>query len=436
MKNLEDIGVCVVDYGKFILLAEAFVGHSDRVFYHSPMQREFLDLNDCAKGDGIPGIERLDSFLDPAILNEIDLFVFPDIGFEAEQRYLRSIGKAVWGAMGVGDLELYRTRFLRFLEMAGLPMVKSSPRRGLTALTEYLRENENQWIKINRYRACMETWKHVNLNLSQRKLDELAVRLGSLKDKVVFVAQDEIDSEVEIGYDGWSVDGQFPNMSFQGYELKNELYLGSLLAYEDLPEAVRSINEAMAPFLAEMGYRNFLATEIRIKDETPYFIDPTFRMAGLTEDQLPLTCANLPKVIWHGANGLMVRPEFNADFVAVATLHYPNHVRGQWFDLEIPEDAKRWARFYHYCQEGDIYHFIPSFPLECDEAGVVVGKGDSIQNAIDHLKANFEPLKDAGLRADIGGFAELIDEVNAAEAQGVEFTDQPIPKPATVLEDS
>lgn len=435
MKELPEVTVCVVDYGKFIELTRAFAGKCRKVYYHSPMDREFQDINDCAKGDGIDGVERLDSFLDPEILKEIDLFVFPDIGFDGTQRHLRELGKAVWGALGAGDLELYRTRFINFLKQSGLPLVPSEKVVGLVDLWEHLKTVEDKWIKVNRYRACLETYHHRDFDHSVRKLEEWAVRFGGLKDRIVFVVQDTIDCDVEIGYDGWTVDGRFPEQSFQGYELKNELYLGSLLAYDDLPEEVRQVNDALAPVLADFGSRSFLATEIRIKDKVPYFIDLTARMAGLTQDPLPELCTNLADVIWNGANGNLIWPEYEHNFVAVATLHCSDHVRNQWFTLRVPEKVRRWTKLYHYCEADGLYHFIPSVPLECDEAGVIIGAGNSIKEAIDHLNENFKELESEPLNAETLSFTDLLKQIRSAEDEGVEFTAQKIPAPESVLSD-
>lgn len=437
MKDISEVTALVCDYGKFTFLAECLSTKCKKVYYHTPMEREFQDLNDCAKGDGIEGIERVDDFLD--ILPEIDLAVFPDIGFNGTQKHLRSLGIPVWGHMGIGDLELYRTRFLKFLKEAGLEAPPTQVIRGLTALDAHLREVKDRWIKVNRYRAAIETYHHIDYNHTIRKLEEWSVRFGGLKDSVVFVVQDPINSDeenpvIEIGYDGWTVDGKYPESSFQGYELKNELYLGSKLDYVDLPDQVIEVNEAMSPVLKEYGTRNFLATEIRVKGEHFNFIDPTFRMAGLTEDQLPNTCSNLPEVIWNGANGELIKPEFVADFVAVATMHCTDHVRNQWFTLDIPEQAREWVKLYHFCKADGLYHFIPSVPFECDEAGVVIGIGDSIEEAIDHLKENFELLDGEPLKIDITGFAELLTQIHSAEEEGVEFTDQEVPPPEIVVD--
>lgn len=435
MKSVSDITVCTVDYGKFIWLSEKMGEKCKKSYYYSPFEWEFEDVYQAVRGDGLFYCERIDEFMEPEILKEIDLFIFPDIGYGGLQRYLRSIGKSVWGSMGASELELYRTRFISMVKKAGLPMVNSVKKTGITQLADHLKQVKDKWIKINRYRAVTETWHHQDYQHSQQKLDSMAVRLGGLKEHAVFVVQDTIDSDVEIGYDGWTVDGKFPQSSFQGYEFKNESYLGSVLPFKKLPEQVKRVNEAMESMLKAYEYRNFIATEIRVKDDVPYFIDPTLRMPGLTGDHLVESCTNLAEVIWSGANGELIEPEFLCEFAAVATLHCKTHVSGEWFSLKIPEEVRRYVKLYHYCIADDIYHFIPSPPMDCDEPGVVIGLGDSIEGAIDHLKKNMELLKDEPLSVDIDSFSDLLKQIHTAEDEGMEFTDQKVPEPSVVMEE-
>lgn len=438
MKDLSDITVCIVDYGKFILLSKAFVPFAKQTLYHSPMEKEFRDVRDCVRGDGLDGVIRVDDFFEPKVFDEIDLFVFPDIGFSGLQKYLRSIGKSVWGAMGASDLELLRTRFIKFLEDVGLEHVPTEKVNGISALSERLKSVDHKWVKINEYRAQTETRYHVDFDHSSRWLDSMAVKFGGLKELPVFIIQDEIvdngeGNVIEIGYDGWTVDGQYPIRSFQGYEAKNEAYLGSLREYTELPIQILAVNEAISPALKEYGYRNFMATEIRVVGDKFYFIDPTFRTAGLTQDQLPYTCDNLAEVIWRGANGELIEPKFNAEFVAVSTLHYKTHVEGEWFTLNIPDEASEHSCFYHYCRDGSLHHFIPSVPYECDEAGVVMGKGTTVEDAIENLKSNFKLLEQLPLTIDLSEFAPLLEEIKEAESADIEFSDSELPKPEIAL---
>lgn len=431
MKEAKDITCLVVDYGTFICLAEKLSESYKKVYYHSPCEQEYRDLGDFCIGDGIPNVERLNEIFDDTdVFNLIDLFVFPDIGYGGLQRYLRSLGKKVWGSMGADKLELSRTGFIKTLKKLDLPVVESVTIRGLTNLSEHLKENDFKWIKINDWRENMETWYHIDYLHSQRKLEDMAVTFGGLKEGVTFVVQDKIESDAEIGYDGWSVGGKFPSKSYQGYELKNELYLGSLLSYEDLPEPVRFVGEAFSPVLKEFGYQNFFATEIRMADDTPYFIDPTMRMPGQTGEQMLETCTNLADVIWAGANGELIEPEYCALFAAEATMHYKGDGDG-WKVLNVPDKAKQWVKLCQYCiGDDDAYHFPPHAN---DEVGIIMGLGDTIEGAIEALKANFEHMKEEPVSIHVEGFSELLQSIQSAEKQGLEFTDQEIPEPASVL---
>jgi hypothetical protein len=302
MKKITDVTATVVDYGTFISLADKLSEKCKKVNYYSPIDSEYRNLQECIKGVGLGReghrIERIDQFIDSKIIKETDLFVFPDIGWGAAQRYLKNdCGKAVWGSMGFDFYELYRTQFLKLLESLNMPVISYKTIKGLTKLAEHLKTVKDKWIKIDRFRENMETWHHLDWAHSSRKLEELNACFGGARELPVFIVQDRIETDGEIGYDGWSIDGKFPSASFTGYEKKNQLYLGAYTKYKDLPEEVRYVNEKISKVLARFGYRNFIATEIRKGvDGNAYFIDPTPRMPGQTGEQLTETCANLAEI--------------------------------------------------------------------------------------------------------------------------------------------
>ena len=437
MKSVEEVVACVVDYGTFLSIAEKLAETMDTVYYHSPYDTEYEDVRACSTGTGLDRVIRLDDFLDPEVLGTIDLFVFPDIGFSSLQRHLRSLGKAVWGHLGATELELYRDKFLEVLKEVGLPTVHSERIVGVTALSEYLKENEDKWIKINRYRANMETFFHHDYCHSVRRLDGLAVILGGMKEQAVFVVQDDIESDMEVGFDGWSIDGRFPAHSFQGYEKKNELYLGSVLPYAQLPEGIQIVNEAMAPVLAGYGYRNWWATEIRMVEGVPYFIDPTPRMPGQTGEHQLESIANFADIIWQGANGIVIQPKFRWKFAAEATLHYDMQskdpvVSDEWKTLCVPDEVARWVKLYYYCKIDGVHQLEAK---NTDEVGVVIGGGNSTEDAIRHLMENLEMLKGLPVHANLVGFANLLASIEEGESQGIKFGGE-IPDPDIILEEA
>lgn len=432
MKDISEVTALVVDYGTFISLAERMGQDCAKVYYYSPHEKEYKDIYDCVQGDGLELVTRLDDFLDPDVLKTIDCAIFPDIEFNGLQKHLIEQGIAVWGSRGGSDIELYRTQFLKILKDLGLPVVPTKKIVGLPALADHLIDVEDKWIKIDRYRENMETWHHLDYPHSQRKLEQLAMIFGPFKDHVVFLVQDNIPDAQEIGYDGWMIDGQFPSYSFQGYEKKNELYLGSMLSNDELPEVVREINQAFSPLMAERyGYRNFWATEIRKVDDTGFFIDPTPRMAGQTMEHLFETCTNLPEIIWYGANGVVLEPEFEYPFAAEATMHYTESA-DQWMTFRIPKSVRRWCKLYHHAECDGAFHVPPG---KNDEVGVVIGNGKTVGEAIEHLQDNFSQLSNEPLQIRTEGFADLLNQIKEAQKDGMKFSDKPLPDPAIVLEE-
>lgn len=435
MKSVEELHVAILDYGTFIGLADGLSKKCKRVSYHSPHQQEYLGIDRCVIGDGMERFERVDEYLDPEFFNSVDLWVFPDIEFGGLQKYLRSIGKLVWGSMGASDLELFRTKFLKVVKEVGLEMVNSVPIFGLTRLADHLKDRENVWVKINRYRDNKETFHWQDWVHGQRDLEQLACAFGPLKDHVWFVVQDAIEGDddqpvLEFGYDGLMVTSpdrvpQYPKSSFAGYEKKNELYLGSLLPYTELPEEVQIVNEKFGPVLAEYGYRNFWATEIRKKGDKFYFIDPTARMAGQTMEHQFENMTNLPEVLLAGAQGILVEPEFEHDFAAEATLHYKGCEEG-WKTFVLAPEQERWVKLYRCCKCDGAYQYPPH---KSNEVGVVLGLADGIEESIDDLKKHFEAIKDEPVSVEMAGFADLLEQIKDAENEDVKFSDQPVPPP-------
>lgn len=436
MKSVEEVVACVIDYGTFISVAEKLADTMATVYYHSPYELEYQDVRDYSKGFGLDKVQKLDEPLDPDVLKSIDLFVFPDIGYGGLQRHLRSMGKAVWGHGGATDLELHRDLFLHILDQVGLPTVHSERLVGVTALGKYLKKYKNKWVKINRFRGNMDTWHHLDYDHSLRTLESLAVMFGGQRESVVFVVQDDIETDRESGYDGWCVDGNYPPYSWQGYEKKNELYLGSVMADADLPDEIKVVNEAMAPVLAAYEYRCWWATEIRSKDGVPYFIDPTPRMPGQTGEHQQETIKNFANIIWMGANGIIVKPDFEWRFAAEATLHYDSNTKDptisdEWKTLHVPPEVGRWVKLYHYSRVDGVYHFGAK---NTDEVGVVLGVGDSVQEAIEHVSANMKLLHDLPVHANTAGFLDLLKSIEEAEKEGIEFGGE-IPEPEDIVDD-
>jgi hypothetical protein len=140
IKSVWNARVCVVDYGSFICLADKLSESFKETFYYTPTANEFYSIHDLVKADGLDDVQRVNDIFDPEFIKKIDLFVFPDIGYGGLQRYLRSIGKAVWGSAGMDELEQLRTKFLDVLKALDLPVIHTEKINGTPRASQKSRE--------------------------------------------------------------------------------------------------------------------------------------------------------------------------------------------------------------------------------------------------------------------------------------------------------
>ena len=101
-----------------------------------------------------------------------------------------------------------------------------------------------------------------------------------------------------------------------------------------------------------------------------------------------------------------------------------------WKILRVPKDKRAFIKADHYCVINDDYHYPIS---KSDELGVVMGLGDTAQEAIDHLKENFKAIEDEFASIDIIALAELLQKAQDGKEHGVNFSDAPIPEPEEVV---
>ena len=430
MKDTKDVTACVVDHGLFSPLAQKLGQTFKRVLYYSPWEEGFPQLNRCIVGDGYPEIERCDDFWDE--LADIDLFIFPDIQHSGLQLHLESIGKAVWGSRKGDSLELSREKFHRTLKQLDLDCPKWVSITGLSKLRDHLREHEDRYVKISKYRGLMETWHHATYRQSEPMLDMLAVKLGPAKEHIPFIVVEPVATDLEIGYDGYCIDGQFPSIAIGGgVEIKDSGYLCGIMDASAMPEQITEINDAFGPILGEYRYRNFFSTEIRVKDDKRFFIDPCCRCPSpATEAQIELY-GNLADIVWAGANGECIDPEPTALFAAECVLRAKRTAQ-QWCVLDVPAKARPWTKFGGSCFIDDQVCIPPC--EDGPEVGWIVGTGDSIQDAIDALKKHVEELGDCPVSADVDALYDAVKEFHEADEKGVPLTDSEVPEPETVLE--
>lgn len=427
--NRSDATVLVVDHSLFLPLAIKLVPDFKRVLYYTPFENAYPILNDAIIGDGFEGLERIDDIFEH--LDEFQLAVFPDIRHSGLQKHLDSIGKRVWGSRNGDDLELKRMLLKQTQSARGLNVPKHRSIRGLDELRSLLKDTENVFVKISQFRGLMETFHHIDYDHSLPLLDQLAVQLGPLQNEFPFVVEWPIDTEIEVGYDGFCIDGQYPKIGLQGHEKKDLGLIASVMDYDDLPVQVTEVNDALAPVLRKYNYRNFLSTEIRVKGDEGTLIDITCR-GGIPsiESQMELW-GNLADIIWEGSIGNLVEPDPTAQFAVEVMIHHKDD-KTRWRILEVPDEAMDSIKPYSACYHDGLYCF-PPMPFSSEVVASIVATGNTLEEAVEQLKETAELFKDQPVVVQTDAIYDMLKSINTAEDEGIEFSSQETPEPEIAL---
>lgn len=421
--------VLVYDSGLNVGLANALSRDFGEVLYFTNWSRAFPSMTEVVSGHGYEGVKRITDFW--SHVNDVDLFVFPDCYNGDLQVYLDSIGKRVWGSRKGSNLELCRWNTKDLMKSVGLPLQPCQRVRGLKELRAVLKDKTNCFVKISSWRGDMESWHHINYELSEPRLDELAFRLGPVQHMAYFIIEDAIETEIEVGYDGIFT-GSWPNFAMQGYEKKDCGLLASIMPYDELPEEVREVNEKLEEFLKESKYRNFLSTEIRIgEDSLPYLIDVTNRAPIPSSSIQIANYKNLADVLWQGAAGESVPIEYRAKFGAEAMI-YSDWAHKHWMTVKVTEEVQPYVNLFNSLNLGkEIEAVIPSFQdlaVIGNEIGSVIGLGDTLEEAIEECREHAKGIEGMGLDIQTNSFESLLPQIQEAQEKGMKFSDGPIPQ--------
>lgn len=429
MKSVSEVTAIVVDHGIFLPIARRLGREFKKVYYFTQHERAFPTVRDCI-GDGFEDVERVDSVWD--VKEQCDLFVFPDIGFSSLQRELLAQGKIVWGARDADSIEISRGKFLRSLMETSLPVAPYHKIIGMSSLRDHLQDKTDKWIKISKYRGDWETMHFRDMAQDEMELDARAVILGPWKELIPFYVFDEIETTIEDGCDTYCIDGAFPSLVIHGMEAKDKAYLGTFQKLADLPEEVRCVTDAFGPILAGYGYRSLFSAEVRITEKgESYFIDPTLRAGSPPSQVMCEMIGNLGEIFWHGAQGELIDPVPEAKFGVQALVSIKGD-RMAWGAMEVSEELDRWLKCGFCSRIGSRIVFPPDKDSPSGDVGWLVGIGDTMEQAINHLRKNTDALP-CGCSCQFTSLTELLQEVHEAEDKGMEFTDQEVPDPESVV---
>jgi len=379
MPSLKNKTALVWDNGLFVSLAVTLSRSFGRVLYYCPWVTGFPTSQLQMIGMGVPGIERVDSPW--PYIDDVDIFVFPDVYEADEQAYLVSLGKRVWGCRGGSELEIDRAASKKIAKGLGIEIGPYKTMTGIEKLRAHLKAHDDQYVKISRTRGDMETFHSPNYEAIDSKMNEIDYKLGPKADLMEFIVEDNTGPAIEVGYDGYSVDGQFPNSCLVGVEAKDTAYVAKQVRYSRIPAPVRGVNDKLSPQLRKYGYRGFLSTEIRSTESGhDYLIDPCCRSGSPPGELYQLIVENLADIIWYGADGVLVDPEFAGKWGAELILTSES-AADSWVKVSFPKEHEENVKLRYYTEKDGKKYVIPQ-GNKMTFLGAVVGYGDTAQEAI------------------------------------------------------
>jgi hypothetical protein len=416
--------VCIYDYGLFEEIAVKLAKYFGKVSYFCPWKNGFPKSNQLRIGDGIVDskrngngeYQRIEHFFD--VIPEVDLFIFPDTYDGDLQLHLQDLGKRVWGSRFGDDLELDRVASKKFLTGLGLDIGPYEVVTGLDSLREYLKEHEDVYVKISKTRGDMESFHALEYKLIEPKLDELEHTLGAMKNRTVFIVEEAIKDAVEIAWDSFSVDGQYPKKAMLGAEKKSEAYAGKVFNFANLPKQVREVYEKIAPALKDFEYKNFISIEtMSTPDKKCYVTDPCCRNGSPpTENELEMI-ENLPDILWFGAEGKLIEPEYK-DTWAVQVNLLSSWAESNWQCLYFPPKIRDSIKLRNFAVMDGEYYVLPQ-PAQLSLIGAVVATGSTFDDARDKVITLAEQVKGYYIDVPFGALSALEKELDKLKQMGI-----------------
>jgi len=422
IKSNNSICVCDNSGGSYLPIAQRLAEHFDKVYYYSVNQNPYPRMSLDKIGTGYDNIERVDDFW--CRIDDFDVILFPDIYFSDWGTHLRKIGKKVWGGTEAEKLETDRKLFKEELSSVGLSVSPTKYITGVFDLIKELKECCDKWIKLSYYRGELETSKHIKWSQSEIMIDKLNFEMGPLAETAEFQIEDHIDSIGEIGYDGWTINGNFNKGSIWGLEVKDMGYIGKCVDYSELPDPVREVNDKFTSVLQKYNHTGFYSTEIRCgKDGNVYYTDPCMRSGSPPSNVYMKMIDNWFDIITLGAQGEMVEPKFNSKYGCEIILK-SNYCNENTLPVMVPEEYINNVALKGSYYMNDRHYIIPfnQAALKDEVFGSVVVVGDDLSEIVNRAIEICNSIEAPGMYFSENALDKAIQTLNELEKNtGISF---------------
>lgn len=416
--DLSTKSVCIVDNGIFSELATTLAESFGKVYYTSPWVSDFPSSHKTELAEGFAEFDRVPDIWE--LIDDVDLFVFPDLYNGPLQMYLAEQGKRVFGSRNGDELENYRGEAKELFAELDIPQGKYEICNGIDDLRAYLKRKGSTkvWVKINLTRRDTETFPCVGYELVKNRLDQLEADLGPMVKNMPFLVEDDLLGTLDVAIDTFCVDGQYPNTVVLGTEVKGEAYLGCKKQWDDIPLRLTSIYDKLSSTLEKFQYRCFLSLESRCRDNMVWLCDPCCR-AGSPPLELQLNwVTNLAEVLWEAADGNIVEPKYDGKYGFELIIHSdwaPKHP----LKLEFPEKYRNQLKFRYASQFKDGLWIMPQDGGP--RIAAAVASGNDIEACFEECKEIAGSLNGIQVETFTRAMVDLRENLKKLSSWGISF---------------
>lgn len=422
--NRDSNRIIIVDNlgGSYVNVAISLSKYFQKTYYHSVQQNPFPVMSWASVGTGYSEIIVLDSFWDH--LDDFDIIIFPDIYFESWGTALRNMGKKVWGGSKSEELETNRKLFKQELTNNGMPVAPTISIIGIDNLLDFLKDKTDKWIKISYYRGDMETTHWININYNSVQFNNLKNNLGPLSNSIEFLIEDGIDCVAEIGYDGYSINGEFPNNCIFGLEVKDCGYIGKSTTKNELPKPVSLVNKQFGPVLEKYNHQGFYSTEIRYTENgLAYYTDPCMRAGSPPSNTYLDLINNWDEIIVGGVNGELVEPEFSALY-GVEIILKSDYINKGFLPVKFPTQFRNNIKLKGSFIRDGLTYVVPFkySGFEMCEFGSVVVTGDNLEEVMNQALEIASQVEAYGLTYNVNALDIAAEQIaNIEDKLNIKF---------------
>lgn len=405
--------------GNFSYVSETLAKKYGRVLYYCPYEGAFIKHNSYIVGEGIPGVERIHNVWD--YFEEVDIWYFSNLHFGSFQEWLRNRGCLVFGSGRGEDMELYRGKMKKLQKELDMPLNEYEEVEGVSKLREYLKDKENLWVKIDLFRGDNVTFHFENMELCEEVLLGLESDLGANKENQLFIVEKPIENAIEYGYDGFCIDGRYPDHTVFGIEVKDSAYAGVFTSYDRLPNPVKEANEKLSPVFNQYGYRGWYSNEMRAMSKNKAVLtDMTCRQPEPPTSLIVELLEDFPLYVWQVAYGYV--PNVKAKYKYGVQIV----IKSEWAmtkpqPISFPEKYNDFVKIKNLYIENGVRKFVPADGIEMCECGAVIGMGNTLNEAINNAKKIAKEVKGYNLKINGDALDEAQAEVDKLTRSGIKI---------------